>query len=90
MGIYFLSSNYELDTEEKLQVIVATVDIPVDMEDRLANLINKGSIIDIKVLPIEQKGFLKLVLSKIRVSDMLDENGLSSGMTLFIPTRRNF
>jgi hypothetical protein len=56
-----------------------TIILTVDMEDRLANLIKKGSIIDIKVLPEDRKTLPKLVLSRIMVSDVLDENGLSSG-----------
>ena len=51
----------------------------MDMEDRLANLIKKGSVLDIKVLPEDRKTLPKLVLSRIMVSDVLDENGLSSG-----------
>lgn len=146
-GIYFFSSKYKLDTEEKYQVVMAAVDIPigsvitknmvsyktikesgltphmlqnseqvvgmkvlspilkgdyiprynllpsdrwhkdgdrtiilpVDVEGRLANLIKKDSAIDIKVLPADQKSLPKLVLSRITVSDVLDENGLSSG-----------
>jgi hypothetical protein len=56
-----------------------TIILPVDIEDRLANLIKKGSVIDIKLLPADQKSLPKLVLSKIMVSDVLDENGLSTG-----------
>lgn len=56
-----------------------TIILPVDVEGRLANLIKKGSVIDIKVLPADQKSLLKLVLSRITVSDVLDENGLSTG-----------
>lgn len=146
-GIYLFSTKYELDTEEKHQVVITTADISVgsvitenmvsyktikesgltphmiqyseqalgmkvlspilkgdyipqynllppdkwhkdddrtiiltvDMEDRLANLIKKGSVIDIKVLPEDRKALPKLVLSRIMVSDVLDENGLSSG-----------
>ena len=146
-GIYFFSTKYELDKEEKHQVVIAAADISVgsiitenmvtektikesgltphmlqnseqvvgmkvlspilkgdyipqynllpsdkwhkdddrtiiltvDMEERLANLIKKGSVIDIKVLPEERKTLPKLVLSRIMVSDVLDENGLSSG-----------
>jgi|LSQX01.2.fsa_nt_gb Flp pilus assembly protein CpaB len=146
-GIYFFSTKYELDKEEKHQVVIAAADISVgsiitenmvtektikesgltphmlqnseqvvgmkvlspilkgdyipqynllpsdkwhkdddrtiiltvDMEERLANLIKKGSVIDIKVLPEERKALPKLVLSRIMVSDVLDENGLSSG-----------
>ena len=56
-----------------------TIILPVDVEGRLANLIKKGSIIGIKVLPADKKTLPKLVLSRITVSDVLDENGLSSG-----------
>ena len=56
-----------------------TIILPVDVEGRLANLIKKGSAIDIKVLPADQKSLPKLVLSRIMVSDVLDENGLSTG-----------
>lgn len=55
-----------------------TIILPVDVEGRLANLIKKGSVIDIKVLPADKKTLPKLVLSRITVSDVLDKNGLSS------------
>lgn len=53
--------------------------LPMTIDERLANLIKKGSVIDIKVLPTDEKIIPKLVLSHIAVSDVLDENGLSLG-----------
>ena len=45
----------------------------------LANLINKGSLIDIKVKFKNSKASPQTVLSRIIVEDILDENGLSLG-----------
>ncbi|MCL6481395.1 MAG: hypothetical protein K6U02_06680, partial [Firmicutes bacterium] len=59
-----------------------TIVLPMTIDERLANLIRKGSIINIKVLPAEMKTLPRLVLSKITVSDVLDENGLSLGDAL--------
>jgi hypothetical protein len=56
-----------------------TIVLPMTIDERLANLIKKGSIINIKVLPEGRKTIPKLVLSRITVSDMLDENGLPIG-----------
>lgn len=53
--------------------------LPMSIDERLANLIKKGSIINIKVLPEGKKTIPKLVLSRITISDMLDDNGLSVG-----------
>lgn len=147
VGIYFFSSRYELDTEEKYQVVIAAADIPVgevitdemityrtikesgynphmvqnsgqvsgmkalapiqkgdyisachllppdkwykendrtiilsmDVEGRLANLIKKGSWIDIKVELKDKIAPPQTVLSRVFVEDILDENGLSLG-----------
>lgn len=144
-GTFFMSQNYELDTEKRLQVLVASTDInegdivnesmavyktikqsalnqymitdagtalgkkalsriaagdyitgynllakeqwhgdndkiiilPMDIEDRLANIIKKGSLIDIKVQFKDVKSIPQVVLSKVTVEDVLDENGLS-------------
>jgi hypothetical protein len=54
----------------------------MSIDERLANPIKKGSVTNIKVLPEERKTIPKLVLSRITVSDMLDENGLSMGDTI--------
>lgn len=56
-----------------------TIVLPMNIDERLANLMQKGSIINIKVLPEGRKTIPKLVLSRITVSYMLDENGLSMG-----------
>lgn len=53
--------------------------LPMDIETRLANLIKKGSVIDIKVVLKDDKALPQTVLSKIRIEDMLDENGISMG-----------
>lgn len=52
--------------------------IPMEVEERMANLIKQGSFIDIKVIPKNEK-LPKTVLSKVRVDDVIDENGLSVG-----------
>ncbi|NJD01344.1 MAG: hypothetical protein FIA99_01805 [Ruminiclostridium sp.] len=59
-----------------------TIVLPMAIDERLANLIKKGSVINIKVLPADVKTIPKLVLSHITVSDVLDENGLSLGDTI--------
>lgn len=56
--------------------------LSMDIESRLANLVKKGSFIDIRVIPNENKLLLKTVISKIIVEDILDENGLSLGESL--------
>lgn len=53
--------------------------LPMDVEGRLANLIKKGSLIDIKVEFKDSKAPPQTVLSKVFVEDILDENGLSLG-----------
>jgi|GEM_PF-1841978 len=150
LAIFFVSSKYELDTENRYNVIVASKDIaagdiiteanagikvikesaytahmltdpslcigrkaltpiksgdylmsysllspeawhkddekiivlPMSVEERLANCIQKGSLIDIKVLPENQKTIPKTVLSRIAIDDILDENGMSLGDSL--------
>lgn len=77
-GDYFFSYNLVPPDEwqsEDSRIIV----LPMTVDDRLANLIQKGSVINIKVLPGDRKIIPKLVLSRIIVSDLLDENGLSIG-----------
>ena len=77
-GDYFISYNLlSLDIWQSNDARIIAV--PMDIDERLGNLIQKGSVIDIKVLPADEKTIPKLVLSKIVVTDMLDENGLSSG-----------
>lgn len=51
--------------------------LPMSVEERLANRMQKGSLIDIKVLPENQKTIPKTVLSRITVDDILDENGMA-------------
>lgn len=51
--------------------------LPMDMDDRLGNLIKKGSLIDIKVLLNDIRAVPKTVLSKVKVEDILDESGMS-------------
>lgn len=53
--------------------------LPMDIEGRLANLIKKGSLIDVKVMLKDVRSTPKTVLSKITVEDILDENGISLG-----------
>ncbi|MDF2989002.1 MAG: hypothetical protein K0R50_4512 [Eubacterium sp.] len=52
--------------------------LPVSVEERLANLIQKGSYVDIR-LRRENSSTVETVLRKIKVEDMLDENGISFG-----------
>jgi len=56
-----------------------TIILPMDVEGRLANLIKKGSLIDIKVELKDSKSPPQTVLSRVFVEDILDENGLSLG-----------
>jgi Flagellar basal body P-ring biosynthesis protein len=56
--------------------------LPMDIEARLANLIRKGSLIDIKVAPNQALAIPETVLSKVTIEDILDENGLSLGNSL--------
>jgi hypothetical protein len=53
--------------------------LPMDVEGRLANLIKKGSLIDIKVIFDKTAAIPQTVLSKVKVEDILDENGISLG-----------
>jgi len=55
--------------------------LPMEVEERMANLIVKNSYIDIKVVPKTGKSLPKSVLSKVLVSDVIDENGVSLGDT---------
>lgn len=56
-----------------------TITLSMDVEGRLANLIKKGSLIDIKVEFKDSKVPPQTVLSRVFVEDILDENGLSLG-----------
>jgi hypothetical protein len=53
--------------------------LPMDIEGRLANLIKKGSLIDVKVVYNKTMSIPQTVLSKVTVEDILDENGISLG-----------
>jgi len=77
-GDYLFSYNL-IPPDEWQSEDARVIALPMTIEDRLANLVQKGSVINIKVLPGEKKTIPKLVLSKIIVSDLLDENGLSIG-----------
>lgn len=77
-GDYLMSYNLlspEAWHEDDAKIIV----LPMGVEERLANRIQKGSLIDIKVLPENQKTIPKTVLSRITVDDILDENGMALG-----------
>lgn len=56
-----------------------TIILSMDVEGRLANLIKKASLIDIKVGFKDSKAPPQTVLSRVFVEDILDENGLSLG-----------
>lgn len=56
-----------------------TIILPMDVESRLANLIKKGSLIDVKVQFKDSTAPPQTVLSRVFVEDILDENGLSLG-----------
>jgi Flp pilus assembly protein CpaB len=56
-----------------------TIVLSMDVESRLANLIKKGSLIDIRVEFKDSKTPPQTVLSKVFIEDILDENGLSLG-----------
>lgn len=55
------------------------ITLPMDVEGRLANLIKKGSLIDIKVELKDKIAPPQTVLSRVFVEEILDENGLSLG-----------
>jgi hypothetical protein len=50
--------------------------LPASVEERLANLIRKGSYIDIRLKKDTGQG-IETILKKVMVTDMLDENGNS-------------
>lgn len=50
--------------------------LPMSIEERLANLIKKGSYVDIR-LKKESSDFVKTILYKVKVEDILDEMGCS-------------
>ena len=50
--------------------------LPVSIEERLANLITKGSYIDIR-LKKDSGNIVETILSKVKVEDILDETGTS-------------
>jgi Flp pilus assembly protein CpaB len=50
--------------------------LPMDVEDRLAGLVQEGSIVDIIINFKDQKA-PKRVLSKININSLIDENGIS-------------
>lgn len=76
MSYTLLSPEYWNESDDKIIVL------PMNVEERLANRIQKGSLIDIRVLPENQKTLPKTVLSHITVEDVLDENGMALGETL--------
>lgn len=55
--------------------------LPMEVEERMANLIRKNSYIDIKMIPKAGKKLPVSVLTKILVYDVIDENGVSLGET---------
>ncbi|OPX45644.1 hypothetical protein CLHUN_05810 [Ruminiclostridium hungatei] len=50
------------------------ITVPVNIEERLANLIKRGSYIDIRIKR-ESSQMVETALKKVRVEDVLDENG---------------
>lgn len=77
-GDYLMSYNL-LPPEDLHKDDEKIIVLPMSVEERLANRIQKGSLIDIKVLPENQKTIPKTVLSRITVDDILDENGMALG-----------
>lgn len=55
------------------------VTLPVDVEGRLANLVRKGSRVDVRLGGSGVQMPPPLVLSGVRVEDVIDENGLQAG-----------
>jgi hypothetical protein len=55
--------------------------LPMEVEERMANLITRNSLIDIKTVSKEGRSLPKIVLSKVLVDDVIDENGISLGGT---------
>ena len=73
VGYNLLSKDNWFTDDEKIIIL------PMDIEGRLANLIKKGSLIDIKVVLSKTLSIPETVLSRVTVEDILDENGLSLG-----------
>ena len=52
--------------------------LPATIDERLANLIHKGSLIDIIVSLNESPQVFQVVLAKVRVEDVFDESGINA------------
>jgi len=81
----YINSYYLLDRDKWYDDDHREIVLPMDFETRLANLIKKGSLVDIILTPPTSNNSGKsvfksrVVLSKITVEDIIDDNGLNSG-----------
>lgn len=74
--------SYDLLQKEKWHTdSQKTIILPMDIEERLANIIRKGSLVDIRVLLKDGLNLPQTVLAKVRIEDVLDENGVGLGDT---------
>lgn len=69
-GYDLLDKNNWYEKDERIIIL------PASVEERLANLIRKGSYIDIR-LKKDTSPVIETILKKVMVTDMLDENGNS-------------
>jgi hypothetical protein len=66
-----------VDKDEWYSNFERIIVLPMDIEQRLGNLVTKGSEVDIK---IKKKGLVpQVVLSKVKVDEIIDENGIPTG-----------
>lgn len=70
----YIRSNSLLEKESWFLDDERIIVLPMNMEERLANLIQKGSYVDI-CLEKGQDYIVETILNKIRVQDVLDETG---------------
>jgi Flp pilus assembly protein CpaB len=76
----YISSSILLGKKDWYKKDDRIIILPLNMEERLANLIKKGEYVDIRIRD-DVTYEVRTVLSKVRVEDMLDDSGnsLSSG-----------
>lgn len=70
----YVRSNSIMDKSEWFEDDERIIILPVNIEERLANLIQKGSFIDIR-LKNEASDIVETILYKVRVEAVLDESG---------------
>ena len=76
-GDYILKSNLIPKSKIYTDDIRAIV-FPANIEDRLANLIHKGSLIDVIFNPTDPAQNPQVVLAKVRVDAVFDDSGINT------------